>query len=104
MADSPWTEDQLRAHLQHAIELELFTIPAYLCAYSRSNRPPRPRLSLVETPYQASDRSAPTSPTRTPRFRYTPATPQQTYVELDATWREAAAVQAAASALQLVFV
>ena len=33
MADPPWTEAHLRKHLQHAVELELFTIPAYLCAY-----------------------------------------------------------------------
>jgi ferritin-like protein len=33
MADSPWTEAHLRTHIEHAIELELFTIPAYLCAY-----------------------------------------------------------------------
>jgi hypothetical protein len=59
---------------------------------------------LVETPYQASDRAAPTGHTLTPRFRYTTATPQQAYVKLDATWREATAVQAAASALKLVFV
>ena len=59
---------------------------------------------LVETPYQASDHSAPTSQTLTPRFRYTTTTPQQAYVKLDATWREATAVQAAASALKLVFV
>lgn len=59
---------------------------------------------LVEIPYQASDHSAPTGHTLTPRFRYTTTTPQQAYVKLDAAWREAPAVQAAASALQLVFV
>jgi hypothetical protein len=30
---SGWTEAQLQAHAQDAVELELFTIPAYLCAY-----------------------------------------------------------------------
>ncbi|MEP7123411.1 MAG: ferritin-like domain-containing protein [Byssovorax sp.] len=33
MPDSPWTEAHLRTHIQRAVELELFTIPAYLCAY-----------------------------------------------------------------------
>ncbi len=28
-----WTEALLHAHVQDAVELELFTIPAYLCAY-----------------------------------------------------------------------
>lgn len=32
MADE-WTEALLQAHAQDAVELELFTIPAYLCAY-----------------------------------------------------------------------
>jgi hypothetical protein len=59
---------------------------------------------VVEIPYQASDRAAPTGRTLTPRFHYTTATPQQAYGALDAAAREAAAVQAAASALQLVFV
>ena len=59
---------------------------------------------LVEIPYQANDHSAPTRHTLTPRFRYTTTTPQQAYVKLDAAAREAPAVQAAASALQLVFV
>jgi hypothetical protein len=56
---------------------------------------------LVEIPYQASDRSAPTRQTLTPRFRYTTTTPQQAYDRLDATARESAAVQAAADALKL---
>ena len=35
MADgeSEWTQAVLQAHAQDAVELELFTIPAYLCAY-----------------------------------------------------------------------
>jgi hypothetical protein len=56
---------------------------------------------VVEIPYQASDRSAPTSHTLTPRFHYTTTTPQQAYARLDASAREAAAVQAAAAALKL---
>jgi hypothetical protein len=34
MADpTEWTTDHVTAHAQHAVALELFTIPAYLCAY-----------------------------------------------------------------------
>jgi hypothetical protein len=59
---------------------------------------------LVEVPYQASDRAPATGHTLTPRFRYTTTTPQQAYAKLDAPTRGAANVQAAASALELVFV
>jgi hypothetical protein len=30
---SAWDADHVARHVQHAVELELFTIPAYLCAY-----------------------------------------------------------------------
>lgn len=33
MTTSAWTQDQLIDHLQDAVELELYTIPLYLCAY-----------------------------------------------------------------------
>lgn len=33
MTTSTWTQEQLVAHVQDAVQLELFTIPLYLCAY-----------------------------------------------------------------------
>jgi hypothetical protein len=43
-----WTAEAVLAHVQRAIQLELFTIPAYLCAY----------WSIVETRSAAAERAA----------------------------------------------
>ena len=43
-----WTETALQAHAQDAVEPELFTIPAYLCAYH----------SIVQNPSKAAASAA----------------------------------------------
>ena len=50
MAASAWTQEQLISHLQDAVELELYTIPLYLCAtYSFTNASSQAAVLLQET-------------------------------------------------------